>query len=315
MSRAVDRSIVVKLEGEAIKDGRVSVRLLTKTLGNLQATVFQLANARLERDPATRGRPPQRIERECELFLVDIQRSSITATLELPPKEASLFEDLPDFGSQLLTDVRDVAESLVTGNQQLLKKTVPEPAYRKRVVQNMVQVIPAESADYRLSLGFGSSSPQRVVRPERGAVPELADIPDQRELYPEEVLVDAKCIVRLSEDGAMNRLVSVVDYEVIEEQDLRPFRPQTLRWKDQEFILSHEIACSVTKEDHLVVLEYEPLGMRAYAATRDLAIKDFNEEFAFLWQQYAQEGEAGLSGDAARLKRELLALVKEIRTV
>ncbi|MHB0886088.1 MAG: hypothetical protein ACYC6V_10330 [Bacillota bacterium] len=313
MGQAMDRSIVVKLVGEAIKDGRVSVRLLTKTLGNLQATVFQLANARLERDPSTRGRPPQRIERECELFLADIQSGSITATLELPPREASLFEDLPDFGSQLLSDVKDVAESLATGDRKLLNETVPQPSYRRRVVQNMLQVIPAESADYRLSLGFGGAPPKKVARPDGGAVAELADVAEPRPLYPEEVLVDAKCIVKLSEEGA--KLVSMLDYEVIEEQDLRPFRPVTLRWKNQEYVLNHEIACSVTKEDHLVVVEYEPLGIRSYAATRDQAIKDFNEEFAFLWQQYIQEEEAGLSGDAVRLRGVLLGLVKEIRPV
>lgn len=313
MGQVSDRSIVVKLEGEAIKDGRVSVRLLTKTLGSLQATVFQLANARLERNPSTRGRPPQRIERECELFLAYIKSGSIMATLELPPQEASLFEDLPDFGSQLLSDVKNVAESLADGNPELLKETVPQPSFRKRIVQYMLQVIPAESADYRLSLGFGNVPPRKIVRPDTGTVVELADISEPRQLYPEEVIVDAKCIVRLSEEGA--KLVSMVDYEVIEEQDLRPFRPATLRWKTLEFTLKHEIACSVTKEDHLVVVEYEPLGIRAYAATRDQAIKNLDEEFSFLWQQYAQEEEVGLSGDAARLRAVLLDLVEEVRAV
>lgn len=90
-------------------------------------------------------------------------------------------------------------------------------------------------------------------------------------------------------------------------KELQPFRPQTLRWKNEEFILRHEMACSINKEGHLIVLEYEALGIRAYAATRDQAIKDLSEEFAFLWQQYAQESEVRLSCDGARFEERALS--------
>lgn len=53
----------IKLQGQAVREGRVSVRLLTRTLSSVQNTVYQLGSLRLKRDPAARGRLPEAVER------------------------------------------------------------------------------------------------------------------------------------------------------------------------------------------------------------------------------------------------------------
>ena len=87
-----------------------------------------------------------------------------------------------------------------------------------------------------------------------------------------------------------------------------------IRRAGRTFLLKREIACDVSVENRLVVIEFKPLGLRAYAPTREAALQDFAEEFAFAWDYYVGTADSALTNDALKLKRQLLSLVKEVVT-
>lgn len=130
---------------------------------------------------------------------------------------------------------------------------------------------------------------------------------------PSEVLAEAECVLKLKEDGQFDKVLAVIDYKIIEETDLRPFRTSEIVWSGKTYRLAHEIACGLSKENHLVILQYEPLHIRTYASTRDEAIRDLNEEFAFLWQEFGQAEDSDLSHESLDLKQALRDLVKEVQ--
>jgi len=90
-----------------------------------------------------------------------------------------------------------------------------------------------------------------------------------------------------------------------------PYITDRVSWRDRELKLTYPISCAVSLQDHLVVVEYGPLGIRAYAPTRDEALRDFAEEFVYLWDEFASTPDEELTRGALELKTCLTALVTQ----
>jgi len=130
--------------------------------------------------------------------------------------------------------------------------------------------------------------------------------------FEEELLVDVVCKARVRPHAALSPadITSVLDWEPLEAPDLRAHRPDEVCWGGRRIKLRRRIVCNVSREDGLVVIQYDPLGIRAYAESREFAIRDFAEEFMALWEEYALVPDEELTPDAVGLKRRLLALVE-----
>ena len=142
------RKLEIVLSGEAILDGRVSVSLLTKTLRTVQGVIFDIAKSQQQQDPVG-GRPtPSFIKNECELFLVKTEPGSFRAILELPEKEATLLPDFPDFGESVLEDTKKSFGAIGEENVAKFHKIIPNPIYRKRVLDKIAKIAPTKDSDY-----------------------------------------------------------------------------------------------------------------------------------------------------------------------
>lgn len=95
------------------------------------------------------------------------------------------------------------------------------------------------------------------------------------------------------------------------DSDLASYRPSRIEHRGEVFILNRELACTVAREDGLVVIAYGPLHLMAYAESREEAIRNLAEEFSFLWAEYAGRPDSELTEDARELKVLLQSLVKE----
>ena len=109
-------------------------------------------------------------------------------------------------------------------------------------------------------------------------------------------------------------ITSVLDWEPLSAPDLRPYRPDEICWRGRTLRLRQQLVCNISREDGLVVIHNEPLGIRAYAESREFAIRDFAEEFMALWEEYASAPDEELTPDAIAVKQRLLALVDGERT-
>lgn len=90
------------------------------------------------------------------------------------------------------------------------------------------------------------------------------------------------------------------------------FAPDKLEWEGRRFLLHEKLDYPVMLEDGLWVVECQLLGIRAYAASYDQALREFSEEFAFLWDEYAQVDDSTLTADAVALKQRMLAIVRGV---
>ena len=309
-----DDHITVKLQGQATGESRVPVRLLTRTLDGFQATANQLGNYRFSRDPKAAGRSPSIVERDCELFVVGIQLGSLTADLTVPLPEQTYFEEMAPLGQQVLEDLRGITASVQDDDPDLLESIVPDPKHRARVLKSFLPVLPTERSDYQLLVRAGRARPLKTLqRPDETkrlarAIPQDVFRPSKSS----EKLVQGtcRCVLR---DGKPARVLSWVDYEILDNEELRPYRTTEVRWNGHVFVLEREIACSLTTEQGNVILEYPELGVRVHGRTRDEAIAAFAQEFSFLWHEYALAPDESLWEDAKGTKRRLLALVQEAK--
>jgi hypothetical protein len=73
-----------------------------------------------------------------------------------------------------------------------------------------------------------------------------------------------------------------------------------------------ELTPDLDETQQLYCLDYPVLGINVYAYTRDQLDLELREQIAFLWDSYAMADDAELTESALRLKRNLLAILKEV---
>lgn len=88
------------------------------------------------------------------------------------------------------------------------------------------------------------------------------------------------------------------------------YRASEISYGNRKLLLSYEIACPVIKEEGYYIVQYEPLGIQAYAKSREEAINEFKEEFMMIWDIYGNESDDNLTQDAIQLKKRIKGLVK-----
>ena len=90
------------------------------------------------------------------------------------------------------------------------------------------------------------------------------------------------------------------------------YRTHKIEGEGITFVLCRDMVCDLRIEGSLWVISYEPLGIHAYADSREGAIAELGQEFAMLWDEYASADDASLSQDAAAIKTHLQQLVREV---
>ncbi|MFO7295556.1 MAG: hypothetical protein C0P72_005990 [Clostridia bacterium] len=117
-----ERGITIKLASKDTKNGKIPVSIFVKTVNSIQKTMYALGTVRLKGEPASPGRKPSIIEKECELFLLKVEPGSLLAQLALPDKEPSLAVGVPSFGECVLQDFEKVLNSFSEKNQRFLRE-------------------------------------------------------------------------------------------------------------------------------------------------------------------------------------------------
>lgn len=313
----LDRSFTIKLINKELKNGKVSVRLLTKTLNSLQKVVYDLGNSRINREAVRQGRHPSEIERDCELFLLKAEPGSITTLLAFPPKEANLAAGLPDLSDVVLKDLKEVFTSMKNQDKDRFIKTIRDPHWRQKVILDLKHVLPSEKDDYEFLVKFDDAEDfQNYRRPSNEEMVVFIDDIESKispsAFVEEETEIRAHCRAKIRDDGEPD-ITKVIDYEII--NDTRPYRFDEITWGSEKFMFRHEIACSVKIEEDYYVIEYEPLGISVCGKTRDEAIEEFKEEISMLWHAYALENDDRLTRDAQELKQKIIEHMEGVQII
>ena len=142
-------------------------------------------------------------------------------------------------------------------------------------------------------------------------------IPDQREDLLQGPLESQAFIEQSHSDTGNDALMSwfagVLAKELhfpAEITPLRTYRMREIVWRDRRLALRDEIECSIVRDDDLYVIEYRPLGIRAYADSLPAAKDAFHEEFVVIWEDFGLAADEALAPGGVKLKQRLLGLVR-----
>ena len=111
-------------------------------------------------------------------------------------------------------------------------------------------------------------------------------------------------VMTFNEDGALIGLVNAGGLQDASELKFRRMVSVT-----GDVMLKEPLTAKVKFDDGKWTLSNDDLGMVSSKDTWDSAVQSFHDYFIFLWTQYADRGDEGLSEEELEVKKALLALI------
>lgn len=298
--------------------GPPSVKVLTKSLAGLQDLANDLGKAHAALDPSFARESDVEIQRQCELFVMGLRYGSVEITVGTGAPPGELWPDRakPFLGPKVEADLGSFIDAMEAGDEAKLEEIVPDPMRRAKAAKDLITAIPAPESGHAVSWAHGDRAPQRFRPPTQSFLTKLISVPAAAlaGVVLSQSVISGTCVATLK-DGRPEHVSQWLTYEVIGNEDARPYVIDKVIWGGQQYVLDHGIECTVTRDEPLTIIEYEPLRIRAFGPTREEAIRDFAEDFAFLWETYEHAPEEQLTRSAVDLKVHLMNLVREVGPV
>jgi hypothetical protein len=310
-------NILVRVVGDALSKGKVSVDLFTKTLERIQEAVNCIGWAEIGVDPQKRRKQQMPATGEMRLYIVRTTAGSLTAELELPKPQDDLFPDRKNINIQVVSRLKRVVSCIQSKDYASLQKELPDAHYRRQIVEYLNEIAPSPEEKTKLEIGFtGSKDRFSLTKLQKKDHPEFFQ--DARPVTEEkrpasESVINAKCLASVSAD-TIPRIRQVIDYE-IDPVSAQILDLSTFIYGDSLFILKKRMALSIHREKDLFVIDYGHLDIHAVGFSSDEVLNAFKEEFSYIWHEYAMEDDDNLLNRARILKTRILKLVKKAEPV
>ncbi|NLG32530.1 MAG: hypothetical protein GX550_03325 [Syntrophomonadaceae bacterium] len=344
-----NRRFVVKFEGPAITNHSLSFKTLANVLDGIQNTFYYIGMEITKREKA-RGRIPDEIQQACELRRVMERSGSYEVVAELSsPMQSGLFTGL-DLGKEALDKYFQMTDWLSGGKDEAnIRQLFPEEKHRRRILKSVQKYSPRKGDDWVLvfqdpggNRQYGFLDHQTVNRIDRAvSAPQY----ETSTMFGQLVKIDFEqhkitirhestgksldCtynpededtiitnrdgylmisgVIELDTSGNPNKIASVTDIRYL---DLSPVRLSRIATEAGSIELKKAIVIQPVFENQEIVLNYEDLNIIAVGEDREQAIRDFEDDFVWLWREYVLVEDHILSEDAKHLKKNLQELVR-----
>jgi hypothetical protein len=339
------------LKGEAFGDNHVPVNILADKLQALQNLLFHAAAAVVSEKAPRRGRWQNRFREIVELAFVEAHHSELVLDLALPDPPEDLHSDADislqalalvfEAGSGLLDTWSRL--TLAPEDRDYLLKAFE--ALAPGPLDDYQVIIENGAADKHRKLAFTRETRRNI----RGLFRKPKPIQYEEEVVivgelvkihvdasPETVTVRVKgrevdcyyppwlrdevtnllagSLVEVSGIATFDQHEQVVRIDQVSEivtVDMEPVRVVRFEHHGTRYNLRKPIAVQLEYVDGLWVYHNEQLNLWGSGERREDAMRDLNENFAFLWREYAEEKDEVLDEMAYTLKQRLVALRKE----
>lgn len=344
-----NRQISLKLEGSAVKDHSVPFKLLASVLDGMQHTFYCIGQEVSGREPRNRGRIPADILQACELRRIIEKPGSYEVVAEVADSQQIQLFDF-DIGKMVLDKYMNLITYLDDNPNNLdIKIMFPDSSHRRRILRSVEMYCPREGDEWELA--FDNTVMQRrgvLTRGVREKISKLVNPPnvelltvtgelmrlhlDERKiaiLYPDthrildcfydieiedfiignlKGLIQVTGRVQLDASGHPDK---IIDVTAINELDLTAVKLSRISAFDVTLELSQPLIIKPSFEDQEVILEFPDFHIIASGVTREQTIRTFEEDFIWLWKEYALVNDDELTSDAIQLKNNLLSMIKE----
>ena len=99
------------------------------------------------------------------------------------------------------------------------------------------------------------------------------------------------------------------------ETETRPFETCSFLWGNRNYLLRQPVQILSARQNGLWVFECPAYGLSAFSASREEALSQLQEEFAFLYDGLTNEPDEALAPDARALRDRLHADVQQAQVL
>lgn len=349
-SRTEVAKIRLRFEGRKPDQNQVPIETLTQVLNGMQKTVYLIAMQHEEIPIRRRAVPSGRIRQRYEVLCSPLETGSLVVPVAVGDPFSDLFapeaisavvDSLQTVGCAVASaNFGDLVELIP---DSLLRNRVIE-AFRSMVPKSgtgwKLSVTDEENHHFTLTEGLHTaiksflarSAEDEAVQTVTGELIRI-DFSERKVtiLYPvtnrelncfydesiEELLLENRRQMiqvtgRVIVDGN-DQPAKIIEVESISELDLSPFYLSVFQYPDRSLVLTTptRVEPQMDETGQLICIENEDLGISVFARTREALLDELKEEIEILWCEYAKEKDEMLTDKALRLKKNLLANLRE----
>lgn len=350
-----NRRFVLKIDGPAITDHSISFKILANVLDGIQNTFNYIGMEITGREVKSRARVPGDIQQACELRRIMERPGSYEVVAEIPEMlQPEIFPGM-DLGKVALDKYLGMTAwmSGETEESEIIR-LFPDENHRTRILKSVQRYVPREGDDWSLlfkepegnrKYGFlNQQSLQRINKTIYAPQYETKTIAgelmrinfDQHRIVvkhePTDKLLECSYnpededailenrdgyllisgLIELDAGGNPDKISNVTDIRFL---DLSPVKISRIISENLVLELKKPLVIEPVFEDQEVVLYFDDLNILAAGQDRDDAIKDFEDDFVWLWREYAMAEDQMLSDGALTLKKSLLHMVGRVSVV
>ncbi len=296
--------IKIEIEGFG-EEPDITLRQLVKALGGVQKCFSQSAEYHKKGAIKTKGRYEKLVAELAELYIVKLSSSVPMVEVETRPGPPDLF----DTAEQVYGTVKNwLVLAATKPTIEKAKGLIPDESLMTQLLEATQDVFPSAGQEYKARIAFEDEPIISFDIHGRDRIAALASGFEEAvtpEVIEEEVIVTGLARITFPEKLRFKKV-----YEI---EMATPEGVFIVRTKHREFHLYGGITPKVYMKSGLWLWEYESLGIIAHGESRDEAREAFYNEFAFLWDTYADADDKELTEDARELKRKLRELVSEVK--
>ena len=123
--------------------------------------------------------------------------------------------------------------------------------------------------------------------------------------------VEVNGVASLNPDGSIKQLDKVIDIEMV---SMEPLRLTKFEFESTRFELNEPIFLTIERSEDLWVYSNDDLNLWGIGERRENALNDLNENFFYIWKEFAEEDDKLLDQRAKSIKDKLIRLVKPSRS-
>jgi flagellar basal body rod protein FlgF len=333
-----DRSIDLSLESTGDIRG-VAIKDAANFLYELQLLINHLGDY-LTGSDYRKGPSPESVSKRCELFIKEIETGSVKATLQLQDKQLAL--EGATLGESSIDKFHEIMDIIANGKEieNNLKRSIDHNLHRTKIIEDLHKLWPNEKDNYLVRIFYSNkeikleSDTKLLVegllhRNEtqktsvKGILGELKVMQNKRMriiggpdgnigcTFSKEKMDQVKKLigkpVTVFGDADFDSYGSIKEMTDIEKLErFTEFKLHRILSEEKEITLSYPIIVDVDYSDDQWILKNDELNIMGFGETYDESLKEFNEEFVFVWKEYGLANDNDLTYDAQLLKKNLM---------
>lgn len=321
---------------------RLPVKTVTQLFDSLQTSIFHIGDYLVGSGFRERGHSIDEIQNKCELVFQNVKIGSFIANLNLQDSQTTLTGQ-PTLGEKSLSKFYDIIENIEKSDK--IHNIIAEPNHRVRILSDINKMWPDNNDIYRVEiknhnnkiiylqpnkkkyleklLQNESASDTEVIR---GVVTTMIAYPSsmikisgpdgnvslstENFEFPTKYFKKPITVYGSPRFDAAGNIIEISNITNI--QDFNKTELKIIISNGKELELKKPLSITIDWQKKNWIMKNLDLGIITTAKEYDSCLKEFKDEFYFVWTQYGLANDNELTNGGRNLKKKILSYLEEV---